>query len=275
MNIFRKVNIMLDICKSCEVFNEVNDDCLCEDCNKPDLIEVVEEQIEELEIVNESQNVCECCDAIAANLVLYNTMNMCPECYKKELALEEENASHADERVAEVRTHIDSEALQLQVVNTTIQVREDFFNAKTLSIIEMKAQIEQDHSIERKHFALSERLLIQYKHLKDRVFKRQEENVKDTSTMRSIQQYVNEHANKLRTGEREKLKIEDINYKPSAPKKAKTPKVKKAKFDKKELKKYSDLLGGGVEYTLQMLCVAQNLQPDGAYKVLKELQGKS
>lgn len=270
---------MLDICKSCEVFNEVNDDGLCEDCvSSPTLPDDVIEELAEVHI--EPVSACDCCDTQTSNLTTYNTMDMCKECYDKEIALEKENALHADERVADQKVDFieyqKSEILQLQVVDTTIETKEDFFNAKTLSIIEMKAQIEQDSTIERKvkHFELSKRLLVQFKHLRERIFKRQEENVKDTSSMRGIQQYLNEHANKLRADQREKIKLEDINYKPSTPKKAKAPKVKKAKFDKKELKKYSDLLGGGVEYTLQMLCVAQNLQPDGAYKMLKGLQGK-
>jgi len=250
-------------------------------------------------------DICEVCNELS-DVEIHLATKMCATCKEKEESLQKDNEDKADDRVSNATTDtmlvnvvghssidcvltkekdLDATGLdkfikenQLQV-DTTVQVREDIFNAKTTSIVQMKEEIEADDTIERKHFALAIRLTEMRNHLRkvlfgvNEAYNKTKESI--NSEIRSQQQYLNDLANKLRTDEREAIKLRDVTYKPLPPKATKTPKVVKKKFDKKELKKYSDLLGGNMEYTLQMLCVANNMQPDKAYEMLKGLQEKS
>lgn len=255
--------------------------------------------------------ICQVCNELN-EVEIYLATKMCASCREKEESLQKDNEDKADDRVVDILDNeptpsslvekqnelntitsgvlenihkekdLDADGLdqfikenQMQV-DTTAKVREDIFNAKTTSIVKMDEEIQADDTIERKHFALSIRVTEVRNHLRKILFDVNEAYNKTTesinSEIRSNTQYLNNLANKLRTDEREAIKLRDITYKPVPPKAIKKPKVAKKKFDKKELKKYSDLLGGNMEYTLQMLCVANSMQPDKAYEMLIGLQ---
>ena len=87
---------------------------------------------------------------------------------------------------------------------------------------------------------------------------------------KAIQVYLNQLANTLRVEEREKIKLTDINYKPTATK-ITTPKPVKTsakKIDKVELRKYAAELGVS-EFTLQMVVVSKNLTVEAAANILR------
>jgi len=234
--------------------------------------EILEEEENRDQIIrdnaeSESENTCECCDNVTTNLAIYNTMKMCPECLENELALETESEASADQRVTEVR-ELTIEQL-VKPVDTTIAVDTDIFNANTPSIIQMKAIIAADDSIDEKNkaFELYQQLDKIWHELQAAIFNRNKENVRDTSIQRSIQQFQNDQILKLREDERAKIKARDVNYKPIVPKVSKPRKPKARKFDKKEIIRVSKELNLP-EWTLQTTCVQTNLAPELAAKYL-------
>jgi hypothetical protein len=158
----------------------------------------------------------------------------------------------------------------MKEIDSTIRISTDVFNAKMLPIEELRKQIEADDSIENKHFKLAEFLTQRFTHLKKVVFEKKTEMEVMAAEQRAIQVYLNNLANKLKQEEREKLRIQDINYKPDSPKKVKTPSLKK-KIDKKEIRKYALELGIE-EYTLQIFCISKNISvADAAFMIKKQI----
>ena len=237
--------------------------------------------------------ICEMCRAENPDKWFKHcAMYMCPTCRNKEMALSAKSAAGADKRVADARTDMlelqNQELVDKQKedifpltdladelpVDGTIRVRSEFFNANITSIIEMKKAIDEDSSIEKKHYALAEQLKERFTRLRKVLFDIDEKRVTITSEQRGIQTYLNDLANKLRTDEREKLKLSDLTYQPVAPKKpreSKTRKPKAPKFDKAELRRLASETGIP-EFTLQTICVAKGIQPAEAAKMLKGLQ---
>ncbi len=233
--------------------------------------------------------LCEICGAMNdGGWFKHSGMYMCPSCRDKEMALSAKNAAGATKRVSDMKLEHASQSNQDTIderkeihkiakeipVEGEIQVRTDIFNAKTISIIEMKRIIDDDDSItESKHFALAKQLKAKFLHLRKTLFDVDEARVSITSEQRSIQTYLNELSLRLRTEERDEIKAGDMSYQPAVPKlvKNQTPKVKKPKFDKAELKRLSAEIDVP-EFTLQTICVAKNIQPAEAAKLLKGLQ---
>lgn len=240
--------------------------------------------------------VCELCDTTKGPLLSYNTMLMCDSCYKKEREAEKENALRAQDRVKELtqpawvgkdsdrydkaieRTPIESiiQSNPELKVDTTIKVKTEIFNAKTKSIIDIKDEIDLDPSIvfKDKSYELGKRVLADFQHLRnvlfnfDQAYHKERDN--KTSELRSQQTFLNELANRISKEERDRIGLKDLSYKPLPPKAPKAPKVKKKKFNKKELKEYSDKLGGNVEYLLQGLCVQKDITVEEAYNIVKK-----
>jgi hypothetical protein len=235
--------------------------------------------------------ICEGCEQLVVSVD--PLLKMCPDCMDKEDELEKELEATADDRVAEANTAslervnqavidqyrgepISDELVEQLEIDQTIQVRADLFNANTVSIIDMKQSIEADDNVTDKHYELAKKLKDRFLHLRSVLFELDEQKIGITSEQRSIQQYLNDLANKIREDKREELRLSDINYKPVAPSKPKRkPKTPKPKlFDKKELRRVANELDVS-EFTLQMLCVAKNLTPVQAAEELKRLKGES
>lgn len=159
---------------------------------------------------------------------------------------------------------------QSREVDNRVEVRTDLFNAETVSIQDLKKAIDTDESITNKPFALATELHTRYTQFKKIIFELNEEIVEATNKQKAIQVYLNQLANQLRQEEREKLKIQDINYKPREikPSKPRATKKKKVKFDKVELRKYASELGIP-EFALQVFCVGKGLSLEEGYKMFK------
>lgn len=161
-------------------------------------------------------------------------------------------------------------------VDTTIKVKTDYFNAETKSIIDIEKEINADESIEIKDkpMELGRRILADFTHKRNVLFNFDQSYHKErdnkTSELRSYQTYLNDFANRVSKEERDRIGLKDLSYKPLPPKAPKIPRVKKKKFNKKELKEYSDKLGGNVEYLLQGLCVQKNITVEEAYLIVKK-----
>lgn len=122
-----------------------------------------------------------------------------------------------------------------QELDNKIQVLPDFFNAEVISINELRTVIEES-DIENKPFHLATQLMDRYNHYKQVIFQLQQDIVEKANRQRAVQTELNNLANQLRTEEREKLRIADINYKPAVHVKVASAKpITTKKFSKKEL----------------------------------------
>lgn len=225
---------------------------------------------------NEFFGECESCDKVHTEenpvkiTVHYGNMWFCDECWIKE------QSATAELKEASKTQTVVTNALQAAAhIDNTIQVRTDLFNAHTVSIINLKAEIDNNPEIPNKPYVLAEQLVERFEKFKAVIFEYNEKIVEANNAQKAIQVYLNGMANQLRSEEREKLKIADISYqptkvKPVKPAAIKTTGTKKAtKLDKVELRKYAAELGVA-EFTLQMVVVARGITIQEAAEMLKK-----
>jgi len=215
---------------------------------------------------------CECCPNIVAERaikVFGGNMKMCASCHAKELVAQKDlqDPVKQQERVDAMHQALD----KARAIDNAVQVRTDLFNSATVAIIDLKKIIDGNPEVENKNFTLASELMLRFEHFKEVVFEANETIVNATNNQKAIQVYLNQLANSLRAEEREKLKIQDINYKPKEvkPVKPKAIKTAKAKLDKVELRKYAAELGVS-EFTLQMLVVSKGLTVEQAANILRK-----
>lgn len=154
-------------------------------------------------------------------------------------------------------------------IDNAIQLHTDIFNAKTVAIVELKKAIEADDSIENKHYKLAEVIGERFKHLTQVIFDARQKQVDAQNEQKAIQVYLNQLVDKLSKEEREKLKLHDIEYKPSDKPVKKPSAAKVKKFDKTEVREFAqkltDELGFPVaDSILQMICVSKNMSAEQA-----------
>lgn len=228
----------------------------CNQCKRP-------------EIDHTDRATCEVCSN-SGNMVLYVDILMCQECHTKEILAMANIEKTADKRVAEMNDArmLNSLARAIEI-DSSIQLRTDIFNAQTMAIVDVKNAIDADETIENKNYKLAEFVTNRLNHLKGVIFELDEKRVAVNNEQKAIQVYLNQLVNKLSTEERDKLKLQDIEYKPSEVKikKPAAPKVKK--FDKTEIRRFalelSTELGFPVaDSLLQSICVAKNLTAEQA-----------
>ena len=225
------------------------------------------------QVTTEKTGECEVCDKTDVHITKhYGNMWFCDDCWEKEDALQKSSQSPEAQqaRVDAYRASVET----AKALDNKIEVRTDLFNAATQSIIDIKAVIDADESITNKPYALAEMLLGRFNHFKQIVFNLNEQIVDANNNQKAIQIYLNQMANTLRAEEREKLKIQDINYKPnpvkpSVPKSIKTSGTRKSGIDKAELAKYAKELGVS-EFTLQMLVVSKGITVETAANILRK-----
>lgn len=186
---------------------------------------------------------------------------VCPECIKKGAHVPNVPAPIAIGEVLKVSREIDN----------SVKVNTDIFNAATVSIVELKKAIDEDESITNKPYALAVELQTRFNKHKEVIFGLNQQIVEETNRQKAIQIYLNNLANQLRQDEREKLRLQDINYQPRTlkmPVSPKTIKMSKKKLDTKELKARATELGIP-EFTLRMICIQKNLSVEDGYKLFK------
>lgn len=221
------------------------------------------------EIAHTDNAVCEACGKTGPVEVKYGNMLMCSSCIELEAKAWAESQSP---NAQQARVNALNESIEkAKAIDNSIQVRTDIFNAATVAILDIKKSIDENETIANKQFALAEYLVERHNHFQTVIFEANQAVVDATNNQRAIQQYLNNLANQLRSEEREKLKLQDINYKPTAPKpvKPKAITTKKAKIDKAEVKKYALELGIS-EFTLQALCISGNITPEQAANKLRK-----
>lgn len=160
---------------------------------------------------------------------------------------------------------------QTKAVDATISVRTDLFNAETVAIDAIRAAIMADEGITNKPFALATAIHERYTKYKQVIFEHQQAISEETNKQRAAQIYLNNLSNQLRADEREKLKIQDINYKPRAVAMKVTPKAQrlvKTRVDVKELRARAAELGIP-EFTFKMILIQKHLTVQQAYEMFK------
>jgi hypothetical protein len=238
-------------------------------------------------IAHGNEATCDCCPNKGVVEIRYGNMLMCNDCWTKEQTASAERMkpenqqarvdamySRADVALNSARTDMLNNAMNAsRKLDSSVEVRSDLFNAATVAIVDLKKLIDDNPEITNKPYALAEALTERFTHFKKVVFDANEQIVEATNNQKAIQVYLNTLANTLRAEEREKLKLQDINYKPGNIKPIKTVTPVKTrvskKLDKKELDKYAKELQVSA-FTLQMLCVSQGITPEQAANKLRK-----
>lgn len=223
-------------------------------------------ECKQIESQHTSQAVCESCDKIGPVEMIYGDMALCSDCIEREKEADTSRVESAETRVSEAKSDMQRRLEIVRQVDSSLQVKSDLFNAKTVAILELKDLIYADDSIQNKPYVLAETLTARFLHFKKLIFDMQQDIIDKSNEQKAIQTYLNTLANQLRSEEREKLKLSDINYQPKsvAIHKPKSIKVNSSKkIDKAELKKYATELGIG-EYMIQMLVTAKGITVEQA-----------
>jgi hypothetical protein len=189
---------------------------------------------------------------------------MCAECLITQQAFEKQIVDGAEERV--MASRIAAEARQ---IDSNIKVSSDIFNAKTITIHKIKTAIDADPEVVNKNFALAQLIEERFIHLKDIIFSRRQEIVEAENEQKAIQVYYNDLAKRLRQEERDRIKLNDTQYKPLEPVIRKPKAINIKKFNKDEITRVAADTGISV-VILQMLCVAKGLSPVDAARLYKE-----
>ena len=219
---------------------------------------------------------CEVCDKKDVTITChYGNMWFCDECWATEEASQASiTAEQKQVRVEKFNESVESKVIDAsRVIDNSIQVRTDLFNAATTAIVDLKKAIDENPEIANKPYALAEELTTRFNHFKQVVFDAQQQIMEAGNHQKAIQVYLNQLANSLRAEEREKLKIADINYKPATVKptvkRVSTSQTKKStKLDKAELRKFAAELGVS-EFTLQMVVVSKGITVEAAANILR------
>lgn len=214
---------------------------------------------------------CEVCEKEGPISIHYGDMAFCSPCWEIEEKASKEHMSEESQakRLEELqKTNIEKLAEQTQRMKDSVQLKTDLFNAETQSIIELKKLIDSDDSIQNKPYQLGVQLKERFNHYKEVIFELNEKITEHGNRQKAIQVYLNQLANSLRAEEREKLRIQDINYKPEPPKKPRPIRKTAPKMNKAELKKWAADIGV-TEYVLQATAIARNCSIPEAANILK------
>ncbi len=205
-----------------------------------------------------------CICGIKDNIEIWETQLWCPECKNKEVDAQQGIADTVDERVAQLAKQVE--------IDTSIKTTKDFFNAKTTSMIRIRELIDEDDTIttEDKNFEEAKRILDRLKRFSKVLFQLKQKELEVAKETRVMQSHLNDLANKIRTDQREQLRLKDITYKPVSPKISKPRKIKKPKFNKKELREVATSLQMP-EYDIQTICVQKNFTPLEAKTYLQSM----
>ena len=215
----------------------------------------------------ESEHICSVCNKSDVKLNKMAGMLYCEPCLAREELAQKELEASAKTRVAELETN------RVPSPDTTIEVITDIFNAQIASIEEWRKEIELDTTIINKHFELAQRMEARYLHLKSVITDAQNTLKTAQNDSRSIQTYYNDLAKRLKSEERERIRIADVQYHPpEKPTKAtKAPSVKK--YNKIEIREASGI-SGIPEQILTMLCVTHNVSVKEAIQMFRQITSK-
>lgn len=235
--------------------------------------EVPKDPYEKLPFGSERIGNCDCCPADGVRLVKTPpNMWMCDECRAKEIAvaMQHQTPELQEERLQAHKNMENVHLMHVRQENAALKIATDIFNAKIKSIDSLKKAIDEDTTIENKHFTLAQVLGERFDRLTEILHSKRQEIVEAENEQRAIQSYYNELSKKLHTQEREKIKLADLTYKPEIRTESKPKPEPKAKnYDKTGIAAQA-LITGLSDVLIQMTCVGRNVTPEMAVKLLNE-----
>lgn len=235
----------------------------------------------ELEMISDKILACKKCKAKEDEAIEFRSLQPKPVTYTavSPQAIEQMNNARA-ESFESVNAKYARE-LDLSIARIT-----DLFNAKTVSIMELKAIVDADDSIakENKHTELFKMLGERIEHLKPLMREARSVLQNLGNEQQSLQSYMANMANKVRADVRAKYNIADISYEIKAPpKKVTTPKKglnkEDVKYQAARVQKEIGIPIAQAMAIIEMTCKARNISPDKAANELcrntKEITSES
>ena len=153
-------------------------------------------------------------------------------------------------------------------IDRSIRSNQDFFNAKTIALRDLRAAIDNDASISNKDEAFKAEILTRYEHFSTHLFELDNERYQVQLEKAVVKKSLDELAASLRADERERIKIADANYVPPArskPVKPRVAKQEKLSVFEQMIKTYASMHGiteTEARITLQKGLKAQGIETD-------------
>ena len=237
--------------------------------------------------------VCDCCDKTGnlQHFMLNGSQALLTrDCLEREKAILEAeiNSPEGRRKMAEFQSPANQEQRlqnykavvdpydkligEARKIDEQLHLSSDIFTAKTIPIEELRKAIWANAEIpqDKKFFEYVAECKRRITHLQSVIFDLDKQKIEAYSEQKAWHVAMNDYANKLRTEEREQLKINDINYDVKMPKPV-TPRAIKVKTgsaeDKKRLRQAvaelnAELIGSGKdgisESVVAMIMVAKN-----------------
>lgn len=216
------------------------------------------------EVDHTERATCDACGntcGLEGTVIYGKDLLLCPACFELEKKAME---------VAKLQVPAAEIIRVAKVIDTSIQIREDIFNAETVSIKELQDAIGRDDNIKEKHFTLSKAIEERFNHFTEVLndFKKQQTEL--LSKQRALQTFYQDLAKQLTIEQRESIKLKDLNYKPEPPKLVKAKPLPTKKFDLNQLKLAANESGISLG-ALQAVCISRNVSAIEAVRILKEL----
>lgn len=207
---------------------------------------------------------CEACSNTGP-MELFMTILMCPSCKEKEEQFQRANKATEQDRVNETLK-------RSQDIDYGLKVKEDIFNAETVSISDIKKAIDNDDSILNKPFVLAELLSNRINNYRKLIQEKRNEIDVANNQQRATQQALQLLASQLRKEELDKIKLNDINYQPSekAPPKVRTVTTPKKDYNKEEITKWANYCNQPID-VVRTIMVAKKMTAEQAGTFLKEM----
>lgn len=226
------------------------------------------------EIDHTDRATCETCGN-SGNCEIFAGMLMCSTCKENEIKALMEHQS-PEKQAERARLHNQSLIEHSRTIDQSIKVKTDIFNAETVAITDLFKAIDENPEIQNKLYVKASELKNRIDHFQKVIFDSRSVLQDATERHQVIQTQLNELANKLRQDERERLKLNDINYQPGA---IRTVKPKSVKVSTKKWNK-ADVREAAAKYkvpidAVQMICVARNMDAESAAMMLaKQIHGE-
>jgi hypothetical protein len=167
---------------------------------------------------------CDACSNVGIVNVV-NSMLLCDVCAEKEISIRSEVIPPHNE--VNVENEVKQLAKEINPNLVTMETSMDFFNAETISLIELEKLILADENIpaDQKYFELVARVRASYQDYRRILFEATKIQVEIASKQRAQQYYLNDLASRVSKQTRDELKLTNIEYQPKELPKA-IPKVR-------------------------------------------------
>jgi hypothetical protein len=212
-----------------------------------------------------SDNQCECCDSQLEKYSEIDKMWLCLSCIERE-------AVNRTARHMEQVGKADDVITKAKKIDTSMSVRTDIFNSTTIALTDVKKAIDADETVVNKTFKYAEYLIDKIRDSQKLIFEATETQINESNKQRAAQTILNTIANELRQEERNKLRLQDIEYKPKTLKPAKIKPVK-IKLDMEELARCARELNVPMSM-IQGVALVRNMTARDAAEVVRKTMGK-